>query len=351
MLSAIIFTNCSANYTVKVDSAAVTIPPLSQSICTCLCWLSTSDVAIGHSNGFLAIYSIAPHAVDLTGPSAAPNSPAASERIPKSQRIRPWLTFRLHLSYVISLTCAYPSSSTLIASTTVEGHSRLTSLMSPHSSFVETRRTHLVPATMVYHHSLFGFLFPDDTREQVCFTAVRSFGSVLGAAEATGQGTMLSLDVGKVHSAVVFGTADGRVVVTNPMRKILKTRDETAWQQTIFRNEWVRKHESAVTTNENSEPAKSTYAGPESKTTDLKMGISRITESYKVQMADVQKYAAIRASVNSGTRATPRTTVITTISEEETGVTSVCWNPNLRCGGWVAAAWGNGLVRVQDVAI
>ena len=42
---------------------------------------------------------------------------------------------------------------------------------------------------------------------------------------------------------------------------------------------------------------------------------------------------------------------ISTIHEAETAVTQVVWNSNLSCGGWIAAGMGNGLVRVQDLAI
>lgn len=43
--------------------------------------------------------------------------------------------------------------------------------------------------------------------------------------------------------------------------------------------------------------------------------------------------------------------VISTVREEEEGVTQIEWNPNLACGGWVAVGWGSGLVRVQDLAL
>lgn len=43
--------------------------------------------------------------------------------------------------------------------------------------------------------------------------------------------------------------------------------------------------------------------------------------------------------------------VISTVREEEEGVTQIDWNPNLVCGGWVAVGWGSGLVRVQDLAL
>ena len=43
--------------------------------------------------------------------------------------------------------------------------------------------------------------------------------------------------------------------------------------------------------------------------------------------------------------------VISTVREEEEGVTQIEWNPNLVCGGWVVVGWGSGLVRVQDLAL
>jgi transcription factor C subunit 6 len=48
------------------------------------------------------------------------------------------------------------------------------------------------------------------------------------------------------------------------------------------------------------------------------------------------------------THGNPRFTVI---YEENTAVNRVCWNPNLICGTWAAAATVSGLIRIEDLAL
>lgn len=137
----------------------------------------------------------------------------------------------------------------------------------------------------------------------------------LGSAPGPGSGVV---DVGKCHSSVAVGGADGSVIVTNPMRKALGKKD-AGWQQVVFKHEWVRR----------------VGQGP-------RHGMSRITEGYKGEKVDfgVKYRETHRGTVNEST-----------IYEEETAVTTLGWNPNSVCGGWLAVGWGSGLVRVQDMAV
>ena len=41
---------------------------------------------------------------------------------------------------------------------------------------------------------------------------------------------------------------------------------------------------------------------------------------------------------------------LSTVFEEKSGVTQVCWNENPEFGGWAAAGGAGGLVRVEDLA-
>ena len=151
------------------------------------------------------------------------------------------------------------------------------------------------------------------------------------------------MDVGKVHPALVFGAADGKVVVANPMRKVLK---EKGWQQTVFRHEWVRKPgpNRGVGTGEN----ESRSDAEEDAEVE---GISRITESYKPQPVVGDSRSSLRNILVGVNGRGGRSTALNTIFEEQTGATMVCWNPNVSCGGWLAVGWASGLVRVEDVAI
>lgn len=138
----------------------------------------------------------------------------------------------------------------------------------------------------------------------------------MGSAPGPGQGIV---DVGKCHSSIAVGGADGSVTVTNPMRKTLG-KQSAGWQQVVFKHEWVRR----------------SGQGP-------RQGMSRITEGYAGEKVDlgVRYGGNFRDSVAQST-----------IYEEETAVTALGWNPNnSECGGWLAVGWGSGLVRIQDMAI
>lgn len=128
------------------------------------------------------------------------------------------------------------------------------------------------------------------------------------------------VDVGKTHATIAAGGADGSVTVTNPLRKILGSREQ-GLQQRIFKHEWVRRPD----------------------TEGERTGVCRITEGYKAEEVFVGQ--------KSRSGPTRELVMTTTMYEEETAVTALAWNPNVSCGGWLAVGWGSGLVRIQDVAI
>ena len=162
---------------------------------------------------------------------------------------------------------------------------------------------------------------PEETSETLRLWGLRCFYSSLacgklGSAPGPGQGIV---DVGKCHSSIAAGGADGSVIVTNPMRKALGRKD-AGWQQVVFKHEWVRR----------------LGQGP-------RQGMCRITEGYKGEKVDLGVKYRGKYKENVGE---------STVYEEETAVTSLGWNPNdSGCGGWLAVGWGSGLVRIQDMAV
>ena len=159
---------------------------------------------------------------------------------------------------------------------------------------------------------------------------------------AKAEGQVVSIAAGKVHASVLVGSADGSVMVTNPMRKVLNTK-EAQFQQTWFKHEWVHRPSG--------QDGGEIGSGAEGKDGDSshggnlpREGISRITEGYKVESLQVLKSEKGKLKLKD---ASP----YSTIHEEESGVTQVAWNPNLHCGGWAAAGMGCGLVRVENLAI
>lgn len=329
-------------------------------VTTCLTWLSATDLAIGYSNGALGIYNIYPqvphsslpnlHSNNSADHSAWPPTPAPAEHneFPEAANasnggsrnpslpslsgydledetthvnIGPWLFLQLHSTYILSLTTAYPTHPTLLISSSLSGNLRLTSLRAPTTDYVLSTRTRTPPSSLAYCDSLLSVVALEETSETLrlwglrCFYASIACGK-LGSAPGPGQGIV---DVGKCHSSIAAGGADGSVIITNPMRKALGRKD-AGWQQVVFKHEWVRR------------PGQ----GPH-------QGMSRITEGYKGEM--------VYFGLQHGSK--PKESVAkSTIYEEETAVTALAWNPNnCGCGGWLAVGWGSGLVRIQDMAV
>lgn len=323
----------------KLDSAAFAAR-LPDTICTCLTWLSATDLAVGHANGLLAAYDICPPSVPshyVKDPQISTKSTAISnldvtvwsktvvhnehQDPTNSLQSHPWLHIRAHPSCMISLTSAYPANPSLLISSNLSGHTRLTSLRAPKTDYVLLPRSRSPPSTLVYCDALLGIVYAEEATETIrlaglrCFYTSMAFCPISSNRDAGGVGSGC-VDVGKLHTTVVWGGGDGAVKVGNPIRRILG-RAGAGFHQTIFKHEWV------------SRPSPDTNAGE-------RQGVSRITEGYKGELT------------NMGPKSK---SAMSTIYEEETGVTALAWNPNLRCSGWLAVGWGSGLIRVEDVAV
>ena len=321
-------------------------------------WLSATDVAIGYSNGALGIYNIYPHPSPSLLPKSKSNFSVDHEARPRNTTVAksnispeaavlsnseppnpnlqtprgpdlgnaananmgPWLFLQLHPTYILSLTTAYPTHPALLISSSLSGNLRLTSLRAPTTDYVFSARTRTPPSSIAYCDSLLSVIASEETTETLRVWGLRCFYSSIACAKlgsAPGPGSGI-VDVGKCHSSVAVGGADGSVIVTNPMRKALGRKD-AGWQQVVFKHEWVRRMGQGA-----------------------RQGMSRITEGYKGEKVDfgVKYRGTHRETVNEST-----------IFEEETAVTALGWNPNSVCGGWLAVGWGSGLVRVQDMAM
>ena len=125
-----------------------------------------------------------------------------------------------------------------------------------------------------------------------------------------------SLSGGAMHTSLLAGCADGTVLAVNPMRKVIKDRKNIIfYEQKCFQYEWSRRG----------------------------AGLGRFTEGFKVEIPVLFRHVG-EGKIQDGM-------LTSTIHEEETNITHVEWNPNERCGAWMAAATGSGLVRVEDLAL
>ncbi|KAL8764565.1 MAG: hypothetical protein Q9209_007970 [Squamulea sp. 1 TL-2023] len=285
----------------KITTAAFTAKPPS-TLCTCVIWLSPTDLAVGCANGYLALWSIYPY------PSVS-----LSALLPK-----PYLYIPLHSSYISSLSSAYPLLPHLVATTSPSGHLRLTSLLSPQTDYVLAPRVRHPPSHIHFSEPCQAFIAADEA-ETLRLWPLRRFFSPLSVARCPSQG--LALGVGSVHGSVLLGCVDGTVCVTSPLRKFLFPK-LTAWQCPIFKHEFARCEDKEGNGDEG--------------------GRIRITEGFKAQEAGML--------VGMGKRAVEGV-VMATVYPEEGQVRCVSWGKEMDVGGWVAIGMASGLVMVEDLAI
>ncbi|KAL8732901.1 MAG: hypothetical protein Q9166_002502 [cf. Caloplaca sp. 2 TL-2023] len=298
---------------IKLTSAAFTAKPPS-TLCTCVTWLSPTDLAVGCANGYLTLWSIYPYPPPSSIFSSSPR-PSSSTKTPKPRLYTP-----LHASYISSLCTAYPLAPHLLATTSPTGHLRLTSLLAPQTDYVLSPRLRHPPLHIHFSEPCHAFVAADET-ESLRLWPLRRFFSPISVARCPSQG--LAIGVGSVHASVVVGCVDGTVCVTNPLRKFLFPKLKS-WQCPVFKHEFARRG-----------PAKDGDGEEQG-------GRVRITEGYKAQ----------EAALLMGTgKKSVEGVVVATVYEEEGQARCVSWGKELKVGGWVAVGFGSGLIRVEDLAV
>ncbi|KAI9372665.1 hypothetical protein BJX61DRAFT_542468 [Aspergillus egyptiacus] len=286
----------------RVDAPIFEAKPPS-TVCTCLTWLSPSDIAVGCANGFVAVWSIAP-------PSIRPRSEESSHPLP-------YFYYPIHSTYVLSISSAYPTNPYLIATTSMDGETRLSSLADPETDKVDTTRMRVGSPHMTYSPWLHSFVSSDEN-DFVRLLTVRRFFTTLAFARLPSTVSALATS-SPWHPSTLLGCTGGSVIATSPMRRLLHSK-EKQWQQTWFSHAWARTQDSS---------------GP---------GTSRFYDGYRAESISLlRNMMGDRKLVNGA--------LVVTIYEEETHVTSLAWNPNQLCAGWATAGLGCGLLRVEDLAM
>ena len=292
-----------------LDQAAFTCGP-PDTICTCVDWLSSSHIAAGCANGFVAIWDMSAH---LQSPATAPASSP-----------RPFFYHLLHQTYILALSSCYPSHPSLIITSAMDGYIRLTSTHAPLTDTVLAPRSRIGPSALAWSDAIQCVLAAEENSTVRAYAVRRLF---TGIAVARPVGTVSSLCVGTAHPTLLSGSADGAAMATNPMRRILKDRHKVrGYQQLWFRHEWS--------------------SGPTGEADKHPRGISRFTEGYVLESPNL-----FRSFGDDNRLPDQAEKVLPTVFEKGTAVTAVCWNPNIACAGWAAAGMASGLVRVEDLAL
>ncbi|PGH23367.1 hypothetical protein AJ80_02620 [Polytolypa hystricis UAMH7299] len=299
---------------VKLDSAAFEVRPPS-SLCTCFCWLSPSDIAVGCANGYVGVWS-------LTASIQGEPQPLAL----------PYLYVSVHDTYILSIVSSYPSHPHLLGTTGMDGQTRLFSLLDPESDIADAPRSRTGSAQLAYAPFMRSFVTADET-DFIRLQPVRRFFSLISVAKSLSTVSAMTPGI-LCHPSLLVGNVGGTVTATNPLRRLYDAK-EKHWQQDWFRHEWVPgKEDNDVDMDIDDDDSD---AGN-------KAGVSKFYDGFKAETPRLFRNMVGDKRVVDGV-------LSTTIYEEGTATTALAWNPNKQCAGWACAGMGCGLLRVEDLAI
>ena len=245
---------------------------------------------------------------------------------------------RLETTGVSAIASAYPSlRPTMLASASVSGSLSLTDLRRPWLENVSVTESCALPLHLTYSPLTRAFITTSigngnaqldaSSPSMLACRPAQHFTHVKNIARVPAGGPVTALASSRWHPSVLLGTADGSVFSTNYLRGFIPQARQTdssgAFIQKLCEYEWVQKTATAASSQ------------------NARSGRSRFHEGFKAEKAYVTPSTPISKGTDTGIGVGP---------EQEQAVTSVDWNPNLKCAGWLAIAWGSGLVRVQDVA-
>lgn len=283
----------------RLQSPAFYCKPPS-TVSTAITWLSPSDIAVGCANGFVGIWSLA---------SSCQTEPASDPS--------PYLYFPVHLTYITGIASGYPQHPHLLGTTSMDGQTRLTSILDPQKDVVDTNRMRLGSMHISYSPFLQAFL-SNDENDFIRSLAVRRFYTTTTVGRM--QSTVTALAPSSFwHPSGLIGCAGGSVVALNPLRRLLHSK-ERHWHLTWFTQEWAR----------GADPGKP--------------NVSRFLDGFRAESVSLLRTMMGDRRIVNGVMAI-------TIYDDENHITALAWNPNQRCAGWASAGMGSGLIRVEDLAI
>jgi transcription factor C subunit 6 len=307
----------------------------TNTVCTCLTWVSPRTIAAGTAIGTLAIWT-------LDDKTLSPSEPRPDTV--------PWFYFPVHDSYILSLDSAYPSRPCFLSTLCADGYIRLIDIRSPAMDTMLTPRQRIFCIPLCWHDHTQSFVAADENF-YIRILSLRRF--YMSNLILRAPSFVTCAATSSTHPIVLTGGAGGEVVTGNPLRRALDVKCES-WQQTWFTYEYRRpvqppssKLDPSLDSSTSAHSPKDMASRPLSRFITGHQPTTQLLQPRNREPA----VASIRAQRNAeGSPATdgPRPP---TIFEEEQAVTALAWNPNPIVGGWAAAGLGSGLLRVEDLCV
>lgn len=335
---------------------------------TCLTWINTNRICLGHNDGSVSLWSIYPQHMIMRR--------------------------AVHQSQILEVSSAFPSHPYHIASVPVSGCPTLTDLCLPSAETTYIPLPNCVnfqPNLLDWNDILQGYLTIQPSAEPhntvIGFAHLRYF--IHTRTIVTNPSPPTCVASGRTHPFTLVGCADGSLWAFNPLRALARDRGDDMYKIKIFQHEFRPAAKfaspSAVANagSENIRGAARILQGfqpeislnPRPEIVDLieKERLAKLKKGYakgggqgqaagrpkKKPLNKAQaKDAANKDESEDGLKpleelallnALEKTRVI--VHEPKTRITVAAWNPNVEFGWWAAAAMGSGLVKVMDLGL
>lgn len=326
---------------------------LPQTVPSCLHWLSGTTLAVATAAGTVGVWSL-----NRPGTLSAADD---DEHNP-----RPWFYQQLADTFILTISSGWPSNPQFLSISTADGFARLFDIRSPTADTAASIRGRTLCLTQAWHEHTQSFVMPDE-HYILRHTPIRRYYHNLYSMRL--ENSITRVATSPVHPGVLVGGTDGDIQTSNPIMRISNYK-VVPWQQKWFVHEYRGPMErmlvkptanadvemleggpveppenaaaSATKDDINSEQAAKSNTVPQDI---LSQPLVRITEGYKA----VQQ--GIAHSATSKRKGNPEIGRSISIFEEQSAVTALAWNPNLKYGTWAVAGMGSGLLRVEDVGI
>ncbi|USP73809.1 hypothetical protein yc1106_01083 [Curvularia clavata] len=313
----------------------VSIP---QTVPSCLHWLSGTTLAVATAAGTVAIWSL-----DQPGTLSTSHT---NEHYP-----RPWFYQQLADTFILTISSAWPSNPQFLSISTADGFARLFDLRGPNADTTASIRGRTLCLTQAWHEHTQSFVMPDE-HYILRHTPIRRYYHNLYSMRL--ENTITRVATSPVHPGVLVGGTDGDVQTSNPVSRIANYK-VVPWQQKWFVHEWRgpvgRMLVKPSTENADVDMSEDVAASVEQGTSaalpkdTFTQPLVRISEGYKSVQTGIAHSAVSKRKGN------PEIGRSISIFEEQSAITALAWNPNLKYGTWAVAGMGSGLLRVEDVGI
>ncbi|KAF1947873.1 hypothetical protein EJ02DRAFT_364255 [Clathrospora elynae] len=321
---------------------------------SCLHWLSGTTLAVATAAGTVGIWTM-----------TRPGTLAAPEIIDHSPK--PWFYQQLADTYILTISSGWPSQPHYLSISTADGFARLFDLRSPNADTTASIRGRTLCLTQSWHEQTQSFVMPDE-HYMLKHTPIRRYYHNLYSMRL--ESSITRVATSPVHPGVLIGGTDGTVETSNPIGRIVNYK-VIPWQQKWFVHEWRGPIDNMLVKLTQEEDVQILEAGPVEQPADtslpgtqdgdtaspsikptkvphaiLSQPLVRITEGYKATQPGIAHTIMTKKSNNN-----PDVGKGVTIFEEESAITTLAWNPNLKFGTWAVAGMASGLLRVEDIGI